>query len=197
MKVAAVGDVHGSKYLSLFRDSLPEADLFLLAGDIARAATVSEFAEVVDLVDLPMVAVFGNQERPPQKFKSAFPEITFLEEELFEFDGLEIVGSSGVLDDWRGGELFERRIEKIKALLSPSSILLTHFAPTYATLEGEGESAYPRLGSMAMERILREKGPRMAIHAHAHCGKREATVGGVPVKNVSLPLNGRVTVMEL
>jgi Ca-activated chloride channel family protein len=87
-------------------------------------------------------------------------------------------------------------------------ILLSHYSPTYLTLEGERPKAFPEMGSQAMESVLLERPPDLVIHAHAHAGTRHAVLGGgqqrldrpearVPVWNVSLPLCRGVTILEM
>ena len=88
-------------------------------------------------------------------------------------------------------------------------ILLSHYAPTYLTL-GEKERAFPEMGSRAMEEVLLERVPDLAIHAHAHSGTPWAAVSNkqrtledfgkkiaIPVWNVSLPLNKKIIRFEV
>ena len=39
-----------------------------------------------------------------------------------------------------------------------------------------------------MEAVIKRRAPDVVIHGHAHNGRRTASVGGVPVYNVALPL---------
>lgn len=209
MLVAAVGDVHGTMYLNDFKRSLssmPEVDLFLLAGDIARRNTLSEFDKVVGLIDSPMIGVFGNEEWETEKYSSAHPEITFLSEEAVVFKGTRIVGSTGALDmptQWQAqnvpgiSSVFSSRISKLNSLLNKNAVLLTHYAPTYLTLVGEGPDLFPRLGSEALEKVILEKKPRLVLHAHAHMGSPSAMLDGVPIRNVSFPVNRGITVVQI
>lgn len=209
MRIAAVGDVHGRIYFDDFLRSLSKLksiDLFLLAGDIARHNTISEFKKVVETIEVPIIAVFGNEEWENQKYIDAFPNITFLCEEKTKVDGLEIVGSSGVLDaptDWQEKNLpfirqtFDERLKLLEKLLSQDSILLTHYASTYLTLVGENPAFFPKLGSQKLEKLIVEKKVPLSIHAHAHLGKVRATIDQTEIYNVSLPVTKGITVIEV
>jgi len=208
MRIAAIGDVHGTLYLDDFKrslNSLSEVDLFLFAGDIARRNTLSEFAKVVKLIDVPIIAVFGNEEWENENYISAFPKITFLREEATVFDGLRIVGSTGALDKptrWQAENIpdinstFTSRIDKIRDLLDSDSLLLTHYASTYLTLVGEDPMTFPHLGSEKLERVILEKRPKLVVHAHAHLGKPRSVLDGITIMNVSVPVNNGITVIE-
>jgi Icc-related predicted phosphoesterase len=52
------------------------------------------------------------------------------------------------------------------------------------------------MGSQRMEALLKRHSPTLAIHGHAHRGRKQAIVAGVPVFNVALPLHGEIFVIE-
>jgi Icc-related predicted phosphoesterase len=70
-------------------------------------------------------------------------------------------------------------------------IVLLHYAPIEATLEGEPEGIWAFLGTDRMAAPIREHEPDVVLHGHAHSGSLEGSVGSVPVYNVSVPLMGR------
>ncbi|RLG46131.1 MAG: metallophosphoesterase, partial [Thermoproteota archaeon] len=68
------------------------------------------------------------------------------------------------------------------------TVLVTHYAPTFLTLVGEDRRIWSRLGHPRLEAVIKRRAPDVVIHGHAHNGRRTASVGGVPVYNVALPL---------
>jgi Icc-related predicted phosphoesterase len=88
-----------------------------------------------------------------------------------------------------------------QALLSLDAdvrIAMLHFAPTTATLGSEPLAKYWMLGNCELGVVLDRRLPDLVIHGHAHLGTlRGSTLGGVPVRNVALPVAGRVHVEVL
>ncbi len=236
MLIAAMGDVHGEQNIGLIKaasDRLQHCDLILLAGDITDSNDVDQYGEVVAALrqesDAELVAVFGNEEYDESRptYKQRYPMI-YLEEETKELVldevKLKIVGSTGALDRptwWQRTNIpkvwkrYKDRTVAIEALLDRGDadvlLLLTHYAPTYATLKGEREGAWPEMGSQHLENILMERRPDLAIHAHSHRGEKMAVLSrkqrsledfkaagaSVPVYNVSLPARRSVSFFEI
>jgi Icc-related predicted phosphoesterase len=72
-------------------------------------------------------------------------------------------------------------------------IATLHFAPTTTTLGREPLAKYWMLGNCELGVVLDRRSPDLVIHGHAHLGTlRGRTPGGVPVRNVALPVVGRV-----
>jgi Icc-related predicted phosphoesterase len=90
-----------------------------------------------------------------------------------------------------------------RALLSLEAdvrIAMLHFAPTTTTLGREPLGKYWMLGNCELGVVLDRRVPDLVVHGHAHLGTlKGATLGGVPVRNVALPVAGRVhlEVLEL
>jgi Icc-related predicted phosphoesterase len=79
-------------------------------------------------------------------------------------------------------------------------IAMLHFAPTTTTLGREPLAKYWMLGNCELGAVLDRRLPDLVIHGHAHLGTlKGSTLGGVPVRNVALPVAGRVhlEVLEL
>ena len=77
-------------------------------------------------------------------------------------------------------------------------LVVLHYSPLRATVEGEPPEIFPFLGSDRMARPLLEHGPDLVVHGHAHEGTHEGSIGEVPVRNVSLPvLGGEIWITEL
>ena len=75
--------------------------------------------------------------------------------------------------------------------LCPVRIALLHYSPALETLEGEDEGILAFLGSDRLAAPIRQHEPTLALHGHAHAGRFEGAIGGVPVHNVSVPVLGR------
>lgn len=236
MRACAFGDLHGpenTQVLEAFRKEMNECSLLMLAGDITRKNDIDSFGlalqNIKSMTEARMIAVFGNEEYEGshQEYRSRY-DVHFLEEEELEFevDGMRIrvVGSTGVLDRptwWQRNnmpgvwQVYRQRVTRISELLerkdSEVLILLTHYPPTYATLEGERPSAWPEMGSKSLEGVLMQTLPDLALHAHAHKGRSAASLSTkqkkldelergrreVKVLNVSLPARGKPTFIEI
>ena len=73
------------------------------------------------------------------------------------------------------------------------AIAVMHFAPTTSTLGREPLAKYWMLGNCELGVVLDQRRPDLAIHGHAHRGNRFGfTPGGLPVRNVALPVVGGV-----
>jgi Icc-related predicted phosphoesterase len=220
--VAATGDVHHPTYTDLLKSSIISTgtpDLFLIAGDVLKPGDPSDYADIISIIrnhySCPLVASFGNTEfqedRP--RIRTENPSVVFLDDEavVLEISGSRVlvVGSTGSLErptSWQKrniphiNDIYRARIETIASLLRKEAdlkILLTHYAPTYLTLEGETRSSYPWMGTRRFEAVITEINPSVVVHAHAHRGTCRAILEGVPVINVSLPLNGGVVTFEV
>ena len=74
-------------------------------------------------------------------------------------------------------------------------IAATHFAPTVTTLGNEPVAKYWMLGNCELGAVLDRCGADLAIHGHAHRGTLLGeTPGGLPVRNVALPVVERIHV---
>jgi Icc-related predicted phosphoesterase len=68
-------------------------------------------------------------------------------------------------------------------------VALLHYAPIEQTLQGERPEIYPFLGSYLLGEAIDRAGATLAMHGHAHRGiEKGVTPGGVPVRNVALPV---------
>jgi Icc-related predicted phosphoesterase len=223
MLIAAFGDVHGDRFFEFLIASearMQDADLVLMAGDIVNKNRHEDFRKVVDWVNsvcsAPMVAVFGNEEYSQDRERyREIASVTFLEDESIglDIDGtrVSVIGTNGSLDRptwWQRKHVpgirdtYLERVRKVEKLLLEADgvrVLLMHYAPTYLTLEGERMDRYPEMGCKRYEKVISRTRPDLVIHAHAHRGAKRASLGeaGVPVYNVSLPLNRGVTFMEV
>jgi Icc-related predicted phosphoesterase len=83
----------------------------------------------------------------------------------------------------------------LAALDADVRIVTTHFAPTVSTLGAEPLAKYWMLGNCELGVVLDRQPPDLVVHGHAHLGVlRGRTPGGVPVRNVAVPVVGRIHV---
>lgn len=68
----------------------------------------------------------------------------------------------------------------------PIRIVLLHYSPVEATLQGEPREIFTLLGSDRLAAPILEHGPDLVLHGHAHAGAPEGRIGEVPVLNVSV-----------
>lgn len=70
-------------------------------------------------------------------------------------------------------------------------VALLHYSPVEQTLQGERLEIYPFLGSYLLAEAIDAAPPDIVLHGHAHSGSQKGmTPGGVPVRNVALPVIG-------
>ncbi len=77
----------------------------------------------------------------------------------------------------------------LESLKTDYRVALLHYSPCEDTLLGEKKEIYPFLGSYLLAEAIDEAGADVCFHGHAHHGvERGATPGGIPVRNVALPV---------
>ena len=204
------------KMQELFTTASREADVLLICGDLTDYGLPDEAellaADIRAHLRIPAIAVLGNHD-----FESAQPEavtkvmeeagVEMLDGESIELDGVGFAGVCGfgggfgrrMLNAW-GEPLIKTfvqeaidqalRLEQALAKLSTDRrIVLLHYAPVRATVEGEPPEIFPFLGSTRLEEPINRFRVSACFHGHAHKGTVEgATATNVPVFNVSVPL---------
>ncbi|MGC8620395.1 MAG: metallophosphoesterase family protein [Caldisphaera sp.] len=214
----ATSDIHSPIYFDLFFTSLNKIDeipcIFLLAGDIINKGKIENARPVFDLInnkfpEVKVIAVFGNDEYSEiwDELRKKYSNVTWLLDEYIVVEcnktKIAIVGTPGAIDKptkWQLTHIngiqnyYQNRVNKIKELLieakgkSDKVILLSHYGLSSLTLKGEKPFAYSQLYSSKMEKIISEIRPDVAIHGHAHKGKKFAILNNVPIYNVAIPL---------
>jgi Icc-related predicted phosphoesterase len=182
-------------------------------GDPDEAAVLAE--ELRDS-PVPIVAVLGNHDYHSDRedeVRKILKEggIRVLEGEavVLEVDGgrLGVGGSKGFGGGFVGAcgsdfgepemKAFVRHTKEIAAALEEAiagletdvRVALMHYAPVDQTLQGERPEIYPFLGSYLLAEAVDRAGASLALHGHAHRGiEKGVTPGGVPVRNVALPV---------
>ncbi len=203
-------------------------DLVLFAGDLVdrgrwdKARLVNDALERVlgECGDPPLLGVFGNDdwEIVLDKIRAETPRFTWLEDRVEQLSvsgwSVRVWGSTGILDrptKWQREnipdihERYERRLRMLDDFLSrPKAagelyVVLTHYPPTYKTLEGEPRFAWPEMGSLRAENSIRAHGTLdLALHGHAHKSRRlEARVGKAVIVNAAFPARRDVVRLRL
>ena len=123
---------------------------------------------------------------------------------------LGIVGAKGFAGGFPGShlpdfgepimrELYAETTREVQALDEglkdvahcPVRVVLLHYAPTQATLEGEPVGIWAMLGTDRLAAPIAQHEPDLVLHGHAHSGRFEGRIGDVPVHNVSVPVMGQ------
>jgi Icc-related predicted phosphoesterase len=204
------------KMQELFAAVSREADVLLICGDLTDYGLPEEAellaADIRAHLRVPVIAVLGNHD-----FESAHPEavrkvmesagVTMLDGETTEVNGVGFAGVCGfgggfgrrMLNAW-GEPLIKSfvqeaidhalRLEQALATLQTERrIVLLHYAPIRATVEGEPPEIFPFLGSTRLEEPINRLRVSAVFHGHAHNGAKEgATTTNIPTFNVSAPL---------
>ena len=210
--------------LSIRKQFCGSAIAVVWAGDMVDKGRVNALQPVITYArrmcgDKRIVAVFGNEEYMDleNEFMRRYPSIIWLNDSYMklEVEGrcIAFYGTRGALDEptrWQKRHIpniraiYKAKIERFRSIGKKLRgecdilILVSHYVPTYATLEGEDPSIWPQLASREMERAVLEVKPDIVIHGHAHNSKKlEATLDGVRVYNVALPARNEITVIEV
>ena len=86
-------------------------------------------------------------------------------------------------------EALDRALREIA--LCQVRVVMLHYAPTAATIDGEAPGIWAFLGTDRLAAPIAEHEPDLVLHGHAHSGTFEGAIGDVPVYNVSVPVMGR------
>lgn len=80
----------------------------------------------------------------------------------------------------------------LRDLSAGCRVALTHYSPVAETLRGEPPEIYPFLGSYFLAEAADGAAVDLCVHGHAHAGSECGTTpGGIPVRNVALPVLNR------
>jgi Icc-related predicted phosphoesterase len=183
---------------------------------LGRIAEAEVLAAELESVTVPIVAVLGNHDYHSDRageIRSVLERagVTMLEGESVTLSiGAATLGVAGVkgfgggFGDAHGHKFGEpemkafvqasddaaRALEsRLSALRADFRVALLHYAPVPGTLEGEPLEIFPFLGAYQLADALDRAGADLALHGHAHHGSLEgATPGGIPVRNVAMPV---------
>ena len=199
----------------LFSKITETADVLLLCGDVTDYGLPEEahvLVQELSAVSIPTIAVFGNhdyqsgkQDEVQQILTDA--GVTVLDGDSCEVQGIGFAGVKGfaggfgskALGPW-GEDLIKQFVHEavdealkletaLAKLQTPQRIVMLHYSPIQATVEGEPPEIFPFLGSSRLEEPLTRYSVTAAFHGHAHHGHLEGrTSSNIPVYNVAMPL---------
>jgi len=223
MIIAATSDIHLPKNYEDFVFAVDRMkkrpDLFLIAGDVVHQGEIAEYDRFYNVIfgkfSCPIVACFGNNEFQQLRddVRRRYSDIKFLDDqsEVVKADGttIGIFGTTGSLETptpWQLANmpnienLYKQRVDMaddaLKSMQANFKILLTHYAPTFKTLEGENPRTFPVLGSQMYEGVISSRRPNLVIHGHSHYGTRQAWMDTVPIFDVAFPLNKEIVIID-
>jgi len=223
MIIAATSDIHLPNNYQDFVMAVDrmrkKPDIFLVAGDVVDRGEVNEYDKFYNIIfgkfSCPIFSCFGNGEfhQMQDDLRKNYRDIRFLEDEAVSFTvgagKVGIFGTTGSLDvptPWQSAniphieDVYKRRVfeadRELSIMDAGFKILLTHYAPTYKTLEGENPKYFPSMGSSAYERVILDRRPSIVVHGHSHRGLRQAWLETVPIFNVSFPLNKEIVMID-
>jgi Icc-related predicted phosphoesterase len=204
----------------VFQAIADNADILVLCGDLTDYGTVEEaqilIKELQPALKLPCVAVLGNHDFESGKEKDVAQMliatgITLLDGEAVELAGIGFAGCKGFAGGFGKGVLGAWGEPAVKAFAQESinesmklesalarlrtrhRVVVLHYAPIQATVEGEPREIFPYLGTSRLEEPINRHGATLVFHGHAHSGSTEGkTSTGVPVYNVAMPLLKRL-----
>jgi len=214
------GKASAGTFQPLLSQIATDADVLVLAGDLTDYGTPEEartlVKELAASVRIPIVAVLGNHDFEAGAEREIHQLL--VDQGIFVLDGdtceVQGVGFAGVkgfaggfgrraLGPW--GESIVKQFvheavnESLKLesalarLRTDKIIVLLHYAPIEATVEGEPREIFPYLGCSRLAEPLSRFAVTAVIHGHAHNGALEGrTASNVPVYNVAYPLMKRL-----
>jgi uncharacterized protein len=192
-----------------------EADVFVVAGDLTNFGRPEEMEPLVNVlvrIRLPTIIVLGNhdyesgQEGELMRMLSE-KGIKVLDGSAYERDGVGFAGTKGFIGGFGRGVLTAFGEPEIKSFVRASidetlkleramsqlrtrkRVVVLHYSPIRATVEGEALEIYPFLGTSRLAEVIDRQGADLVLHGHAHNGKCDGrTPAGIPVHNVAITL---------
>src|SRR5437588_3168189 len=192
-----------------------EADVLVVAGDLTNFGQPEEMEPLVNaLVRLrvPVLVVLGNHDYETGKEVELVRMMTaegikVLDGSAYERDGVGFAGTKGFVGGFGRGMLTAFGEPEVKSfvragideavkleramsqLRTQKRVVVLHYSPIAATVEGERPEIYPFLGTSRLAEVVDRHGADLVAHGHAHHGKLDGkTTAGVPVHNVAITL---------
>ena len=192
-----------------------EADVFVVAGDLTNYGRPEEMEPLLNVLvrlRLPTVIVLGNHDyesgREADLMRMLSQEgIKVLDGSAYERDGVGFAGTKGFVGGFGRGVLTAFGEPEIKTFVRASidealkleramsqlrtkkRVILLHYSPVAATVEGEAPEIFPFLGTSRLAEVIDRHGADLVLHGHAHNGRADGrTPAGIPVHNVAITL---------
>jgi uncharacterized protein len=197
----------------LFEHVNRTADVLALTGDLTSHGhpdEVEAFLEESRALDVPVVTILGNHDHEggeQERVRALLSEqgIKVLDGTSTVIEGVGFAGVKGFAGGFGPQALAPFGEDLMKAFVNEAvaetlkleralreiqhveqRVVLVHYAPIEATVQGEPERIFPFLGSSRLAQPIDMLGAEVVLHGHAHHGSyRGATPGGIPVFNVA------------
>jgi Icc-related predicted phosphoesterase len=161
---------------------------------------------------VPVIVVLGNHDYECDKQTELMRMLTdagvkVLDGSAYERDGVGFAGTKGFVGGFGRGMLTAFGEPEIKAfvragideavkleramsqLRTAKRVVVLHYSPIAATVDGEALEIYPFLGTSRLAEVVDRHGADLVLHGHAHNGKPDGvTTAGIPVHNVAITL---------
>jgi Icc-related predicted phosphoesterase len=185
-------------------------------GEVVQAQVV---ADACSVIDVPVFAVLGNHDYHAGQSSEIAAAISAAGVHVLDrssctcdLNGLDlgVVGTKGFIGGFPGStlpdfgeplmrEVYAETTHEAEAIARGLQaivhcdlrIVLLHYAPVQATVEGEPEGIHLMLGSDRLATPIAEFGADLVVHGHAHAGSFEGCIGKIPVYNVAVHVTGR------
>jgi Icc-related predicted phosphoesterase len=192
-----------------------EADLLVVAGDLTNYGKPAEMEPLLNTMvrlRVPIVVVLGNHDYESDQQAELMRMMTVegikvLDGSAYERDGVGFAGTKGFIGGFGRGVLTAFGEAEIKTFVRASidealkleramsqlrtrkRVVVLHYAPIAATIEGEAPEISPFLGTSRLAEVIDRHGADLVVHGHAHNGKMDGrTTAGIPVHNVAITL---------
>lgn len=205
-----VTETSAHPFRDMFAEISERADVLALCGDLTNLGTPKE-AEILaaDLgaCKVPVVGVLGNHDLECGRAEEVArilqdAGLLFLEAQVHEIAGVGFAGVKGFAGGFGSHMLGSFGEEAIKhfvaeavtesmrlenalhAVTAERIVVVLHYAPIAATVEGEPKEIFPFLGSSRLAETIDRFEIRAVLHGHAHHGSYTGrTPKGIPVYN--------------
>jgi Icc-related predicted phosphoesterase len=204
---------------SALRDQLDrvrdQADTLVVAGDLTNFGKPEEMEPLLNAfvrLRLPIIVVLGNhdyesgkQAELAQSLSSA--GIKVLDGSTYQREDVGFAGTKGFVGGFGRGMLTAFGEEEVKTfvragideavkleramsqLRTAKRVVVLHYSPIAATVQGENPEIYPFLGTSRLAEVVDRHGADLVLHGHAHHGKPDGkTPAGIAVHNVAITL---------
>jgi uncharacterized protein len=205
-----VAETSGGAWRELFGEISERADVLALCGDLTNLGAPQEaeiLADYLQAARIAVVGVLGNHDfecGQPEEVRRILHDagVLFLEGTAVEIQGVGFVGAKGFGGGFGArmltpfgepaikqfvaeGVAEAMRLETaLRTLRTERRVVVLHYAPVAATVEGEPREIFPFLGSSRLAETIDRFGVSAILHGHAHMGTyAAATDKGIPVYN--------------
>src|SRR6476659_4741386 len=181
-----------------------DADVLVLAGDLTNYGQPEEMEPLLNVLvrlRLPTVVVLGNHDYESGKEEELrrmliAGGVKVLDGSGYERDGVGFAGAKGFVGGFGRGMLtafgesevktFVRasidealKLERaVSQLRTQKRVIVLHYAPIVATVEGEAPEIFAFLGNSRLAEVVDRHGADLVLHGPAHNGKCDGKTPG-------------------